>query len=41
MRVISASRRTDMPAFYSEWLMNRIHPDLARAVNRSARPVMQ
>ncbi len=24
MRVISASRRTDIPAFYSEWFMNRI-----------------
>ncbi|TFH89031.1 DUF1848 family protein, partial [Vibrio ouci] len=22
--IISASRRTDIPAFYSEWLMNRI-----------------
>lgn len=24
MRVISASRRTDIPAFYSRWLMNRL-----------------
>jgi hypothetical protein len=24
MRIISASRRTDIPAFYSEWFMNRI-----------------
>ena len=23
--IISASRRTDIPAFYSEWFMNRIH----------------
>ncbi|MFW6026925.1 MAG: DUF1848 family protein, partial [Candidatus Woesearchaeota archaeon] len=22
--IISASRRTDIPAFYSEWFMNRI-----------------
>ena len=23
--IISASRRTDIPAFYSEWLFNRIN----------------
>jgi hypothetical protein len=23
-RVISASRRTDIPAFYSDWLVNRL-----------------
>lgn len=27
--IISASRRTDIPAFYSEWLMNRLNAGLA------------
>lgn len=30
MKVISASRRTDIPAFYSEWLMNRIRAGYVR-----------
>jgi hypothetical protein len=29
MKIISASRRTDIPAFYVEWLMNRIHEGFA------------
>lgn len=31
--IISASRRTDIPAFYSEWLMNRIGAGCCRVVN--------
>ena len=27
--IISASRRTDIPAFFSEWFMNRIHEGFA------------
>ena len=30
MKIISASRRTDIPAFYSEWFMNRIRAGYAR-----------
>ena len=30
MNVISASRRTDIPAFYSEWFMNRIRAGYVR-----------
>jgi len=33
MKVISASRRTDIPAFYSEWFMNRIRAGYVRWVN--------
>jgi len=33
MKVISASRRTDIPAFYSEWFMNRIRAGSVRWVN--------
>ena len=31
--IISASRRTDIPAFYSEWFMNRIREGYVYAVN--------
>ncbi len=31
--IISASRRTDIPAFYSEWFMNRIRAGYCTAVN--------
>ena len=31
--IISASRRTDIPAFYSEWFMNRIREEYFYKVN--------
>ena len=33
MKVISASRRTDIPAYYSEWFMNRIRAGSVRWCN--------
>lgn len=39
MRVISVSRRTDIPAFYSEWFMNRIRDGSVRWVNPFSRLV--
>jgi hypothetical protein len=33
MQVISASRRTDIPAFYSEWFMNRVRAKYVRWPN--------
>lgn len=33
MKIISVSRRTDIPAFYSEWFMNRIRDGYVRWVN--------
>jgi hypothetical protein len=33
MKIISASRRTDIPAFYGKWLMNRIHAGFAGYIN--------
>jgi len=33
MKIISVSRRTDVPAFYSEWLMNHIRDGYVRWVN--------
>jgi len=33
MKIISASRRTDIPAFYSEWFMNRIRAGYVRWQN--------
>ncbi len=32
-RIISVSRRTDVPAFYSEWFMRRIHEGFAGVVS--------
>jgi hypothetical protein len=41
--IISASRRTDIPAFYSEWFMNRVRAGHCAVVNpynrRQVRPV--
>ena len=31
--IISASRRTDIPAFYSEWFMNRIREGFLLTIN--------
>ena len=33
MQIVSASRRTDIPAFYSEWLMNRLREGHALVPN--------
>jgi hypothetical protein len=33
MRIISASRRTDIPAFYSRWLFNRLHAGFCHWIN--------
>ena len=32
-RIISVSRRTDIPAFYGEWFMNRLKEGFAGVVN--------
>lgn len=37
MKVISVSRRTDIPAFYSEWFINRIRDGYVRWVNPFSR----
>ena len=37
MKIISVSRRTDIPAFYSEWFMNRIRDGYVRWVNPFSR----
>ena len=39
MKVISVSRRTDIPAFYSEWFINRIRDGYVRWVNPFSRLV--
>src|SRR5437763_888748 len=39
MKIISVSRRTDIPAFYSEWFMNRIRDGYVRWVNPFSRLV--
>jgi len=31
--IISASRRTDIPAFYSDWFINRIQTGYCNVVN--------
>lgn len=33
MKIVSASRRTDIPAFYTPWLMNRLREGFARVPN--------
>src|SRR3569833_1033961 len=33
MRIVSISRRTDIPAFYSRWLLNRIHAGFCHWIN--------
>lgn len=37
--IVSASYKTDIPAFYSEWLMNRIRAGFCQAVNPYGRQV--
>lgn len=37
MRIVSASRRTDIPAFYARWLMNRIEAGYCCALNPISR----
>jgi hypothetical protein len=39
VKVISVSRRTDIPAFYSEWFMNRVRDGYVRWVNPFSRLV--
>ncbi len=41
MKVISVSRRTDIPAFYSEWFINRIRAGYVRWMNPFSRAVYQ
>jgi hypothetical protein len=33
MRIISVSRRTDIPAFYAPWFLNRLREGFAGYVN--------
>src|SRR4051794_5956987 len=33
MKIVSASRRTDIPAFYDQWLMNRLRDGYVRVPN--------
>ena len=39
MKIISASRRTDIPAFYSKWFLNRIRAGFCHWVNPFSRQV--
>ena len=39
MKIISASRRTDIPAFYSKWFINRIRAGFCHWVNPFSRQV--
>lgn len=41
MNVISASRRTDIPAFYPEWFMNRIRDGYVRWMNPFSKAIYQ
>jgi DNA repair photolyase len=41
MRLISASRRTDIPTFYPEWFMNRIRAGYVRWINPVSKAVHQ
>lgn len=41
MSVISASRRTDIPAFYPEWFMNRIRDGYVRWMNPFSKAIYQ
>ena len=41
MNVISASRRTDIPAFYSKWFMNRIRDGYVRWMNPFSKAVYE
>ena len=39
--MISASRRTDIPAFYSQWFVNRIREGYVRWMNPFSKAVYQ
>lgn len=39
MRVISASRRTDIPAFYTKWLLNRLRAGFCHWINPYGRQI--
>ncbi|MCE5199579.1 MAG: DUF1848 domain-containing protein [Armatimonadota bacterium] len=41
MKIISVSRRTDIPAFYSEWFMNRIRDGYVRWMNPFSKAIYQ
>jgi hypothetical protein len=41
VNVISASRRTDIPAFYSEWFMNRIREGCVRWMNPFSKAIYE
>ncbi|ERT09701.1 hypothetical protein M595_0328 [Lyngbya aestuarii BL J] len=39
MKIISASRRTDIPAFYSQWFLNRIEAEFCHRLNPVSKQV--
>jgi len=41
VKVISASRRTDIPGFYSEWFMNRVREGYVRWMNPFSKAIYQ
>lgn len=41
MKIISVSRRTDIPAFYPEWFMNRIRDGYVRWMNPFSKAIYQ